>query len=58
MICSICGGQVEWQGPFANLTHTKCLRCGATNCQLVESSVFSGMGYLFGIDDSEEEEYA
>ena len=37
MICSICGGQVEWQGPLTNLQNTKCLNCGATNCQIVES---------------------
>jgi hypothetical protein len=24
---------VEWQGPLANLTHTKCLACGELNCQ-------------------------
>ena len=36
MICASCGGQVEWQGPLPNLTHTKCLRCGAVNNQVVE----------------------
>ncbi len=36
MICASCGGQVEWQGPLSNLTHTKCLRCGAVNNQVVE----------------------
>jgi len=33
MICSICGGRVEWQGPLSDLTHTKCLSCGEINCQ-------------------------
>jgi hypothetical protein len=36
MICSICGGRVEWQGPLRNLTHTKCLACGAINAQEVD----------------------
>ena len=36
MICSICGGRVEWQGPLSNLTHTKCLSCGEINCQEVD----------------------
>jgi hypothetical protein len=36
VICSICGGRVEWQGPFSNLTHTKCLACGEINCQEVD----------------------
>ena len=36
MICSICGGEVQWQGPLSALTHTKCLQCGGTNCQEVE----------------------
>jgi len=36
MICSICGGRVEWQGPLSNLTHTQCLSCGAINCQEVD----------------------
>ena len=36
MTCSICGGRVEWQGPLSNLTHTKCLLCGAINCQEVD----------------------
>jgi hypothetical protein len=38
MICCFCGGQVEWQGPFSNLTHTKCLNCGEINCQIVEKT--------------------
>jgi hypothetical protein len=33
MTCSICGGEVQWQGPLSSLTHAKCLSCGATNCQ-------------------------
>jgi hypothetical protein len=32
-MCSICGGRVEWQGRLSNLTHTKCLDCGALNSQ-------------------------
>jgi hypothetical protein len=38
MKCSFCGGRVEWQGPFANLTHTKCLGCGRFNCQEADQS--------------------
>jgi len=38
MRCSLCGGRVEWQGPLANLTHTKCLSCGEINCQEVETA--------------------
>lgn len=36
MICSHCGGRVEWQGPITNLTHTKCQNptCGALNLHL------------------------
>jgi hypothetical protein len=33
MTCSICGGYVEWKGPFSNLTHTECAKCGGINCQ-------------------------
>ena len=36
MKCSFCGGRVEWQGPLANLTYTKCLGCGRFNCQEVD----------------------
>ena len=36
MICSLCGGSVEWQGPMSMLTHTKCLLCGAINVQVVD----------------------
>jgi len=36
MICSICGGIVEWQGALSNLTHTKCLSCGAINSQKID----------------------
>ena len=36
MICRVCGGRVEWQGPLTNLTHTKCLSCGAENSQICE----------------------
>jgi hypothetical protein len=35
MICSICGGCVEWKGPLAHLTHTQCNQCGAVNSQEV-----------------------
>jgi hypothetical protein len=38
MECEFCGGVVEWQGPLSNLTHTKCTRCGATNCQIVNKN--------------------
>jgi hypothetical protein len=38
MQCEYCGGSVEWQGPLSNLTHTKCLRCGGINCQVVENA--------------------
>lgn len=31
MICTTCGGQVEWQGPLTELTHMKCISCGALN---------------------------
>lgn len=46
MVCEYCNGQVEWQGPLSNLTHTKCLDCGATNCQTVEPSDDDGEGEL------------
>lgn len=36
MICAICGGPVEWQGPMSALSHTQCLSCGQTNCQASE----------------------
>lgn len=39
MVCSFCGGLVEWQGPWSNLTHTQCRRCGRTNCQEPEAEV-------------------
>lgn len=39
MICSKCGGQVIWVGPFSNLTHTECQNCGGINCQVPESRV-------------------
>lgn len=35
MQCEYCGGNVEWQGPLSNLTHTKCLNCGKINCQII-----------------------
>jgi len=36
MICANCGGQVEWQGKLTDLTHTKCLKCGAINSQEID----------------------
>lgn len=36
MICKFCGGEVIWRGPLINLTHTKCLSCGAINSQYKE----------------------
>jgi Fe2+ or Zn2+ uptake regulation protein len=36
MICSICNGIVEWQGKLTNLSHTKCLCCGAINAQVTD----------------------
>ncbi len=37
MICIYCGGVVQWQGPLSELTHTKCLSCGETNCQQIST---------------------
>jgi len=34
MICSKCGGSVEWVGPLGKLTHTKCQSCGAINSKI------------------------
>lgn len=39
MKCKTCSGRVEWQGPLSNLTHTKCLNCGAINNQELEDEV-------------------
>ena len=36
MVCERCGGYVEWIGPLANLTHTRCVDCGGLNCQVPE----------------------
>ena len=36
MTCKFCDGEVTWRGPLANLTHTKCLSCGAINSQYKE----------------------
>jgi hypothetical protein len=36
MICSRCGGPVTWRGPWSNLSHTECERCGARNAQVSE----------------------
>ena len=39
MTCQICGGRVEWQGHLTELSvssATKCLSCGAVNCQTTE----------------------
>lgn len=38
MICKICGGLVEWQGPLNELTHTKCLSCHSINSQELDPS--------------------
>ena len=34
MICSVCGGNVLWMGPWGSLSHTECQKCGGKNCQL------------------------
>ncbi len=39
MICSNCGGSVEWKGKLSNLTHTECLKCGAINSQDVDDNI-------------------
>jgi hypothetical protein len=36
MICSYCGDECVWVGPWSNLTHTECRGCGATNAQVAE----------------------
>ncbi|MFA5322814.1 MAG: hypothetical protein WC373_09090 [Smithella sp.] len=36
MICSICNGVVEWQGKLSDLSHTKCLSCGAINARVID----------------------
>lgn len=36
MICSNCGGVVEWKGKLTELSHAECLQCGAKNCQVVD----------------------
>ncbi len=38
MVCSRCGGLVLWCGPWSNLTHTKCQKCGAVNAQEPEAA--------------------
>jgi len=38
MFCEFCSGSVIWQGPLANLTHTRCESCGRTNCQIEQGS--------------------
>ena len=40
MICSNCGGLVEWKGPLTNLTHTQCLECGSVNCEEAEPNEY------------------
>lgn len=40
MICSLCNGPVEWQGPLSMLTHTECLDCGAIDSQLSEDEEY------------------
>ena len=44
MIRSRCGGSVTWRGPWSNLTHTECERCGARNAQVVEAELDEGPG--------------
>lgn len=52
MSCKHCGGIVQWQGPLGALTHTKCLSCGAINCQVEEPCTnCCGAGY-FGLDST------
>ena len=42
MICSICNGLVQWQlNRRGDFTHTECISCGATNCQITEDDVCS-----------------
>lgn len=36
MICSNCGGVVEWKGKLTELSHTECFQCGAKNCQVID----------------------
>lgn len=36
MICATCYGEVEWRGPWSNMTHTQCLSCGRINNQIVD----------------------
>lgn len=36
MICSLCGGSILWVGPWSNLSHTECQKCGGQNCQVVD----------------------
>lgn len=36
MICSNCGGEVTWRGPWSALTHTQCGSCGGIGCQVAE----------------------
>jgi len=35
MICSKCGGSVEWVGSLTKLTHTECQNCGERNSQIL-----------------------
>ena len=51
MQCSICGGLVIWKGPFVNLTHTECQRCGAINSQIADD--YDDLGEDERIDDVE-----
>ena len=43
MVCKICGGLVEWQGPPSELTHTKCINCHSINSQELDSSDNEGL---------------
>jgi DnaJ-class molecular chaperone len=63
MICSKCGGSVEWKDPLTNLTHTQCARCRAVNCQAAEDDyetpeempetcgMCNGYGFIDGYDE-------
>jgi hypothetical protein len=37
MVCMYCcTATVTWRGPWSNLTHTECSKCGSRNCQIIE----------------------
>lgn len=37
MICSVCGGNVMWTGPWGSLTGSECQRCHGKNCQVPDT---------------------